>query len=386
MNDNENILVSNKEDKLSELEKTVTFLVASYNKNLDFIFFIFYLSLYFIFFYLLPDLSRIILVSYFFAFLLQPFSRRIVRRSFIKGLLSPGIVAVIILSTVFLFLLGLLVGIVPSMISEYGEVFRELSIKFPEILEKISFKIEKLLGDHVDFPHEGISGFVLKYIDSLRSLISVDRILDILNAVWSTIFSGYSFGLALVNLALVPFFVFYFVEDWHPLNESLLKPISEKYKKKIKKNTPEIKRIIFEYIKGQLIVSACLCVLYSIALLIIGTPLAVPIGLLSGILSLIPYFGLFVGMVSATLMQFTLDQSLNSMLLPIFGFIFVQIIEANIITPKVIGESTGLHPGLILAVLIVGGSLFGLIGIVLAVPITAILNYFLSDKALTNKH
>ena len=119
--------------------------------------------------------------------------------------------------------------------------------------------------------------------------------------------------------------------------------------------------------------------LYSLGLLIAGIDLAIPVGVLSGVLAVVPYLGTAVGIglsLVLALVEFGVDIHLVYVLL-VFGG--VQFIEGNLLTPRIVGDSVGLHPLVVMVAVIAGGGLLGVWGMLLAIPITAVLSVFAGE-------
>ena len=94
-------------------------------------------------------------------------------------------------------------------------------------------------------------------------------------------------------------------------------------------------------------------------------------GTLAGLLNIIPYFGLAIGLLLATVLTFVSEPSVTQFALLYGVFFLVQLLEGSFITPKIVGESVGIHPLVVMVALIVGGQLFGLIGLLIAIPAAA---------------
>src|SRR5437867_8043982 len=110
----------------------------------------------------------------------------------------------------------------------------------------------------------------------------------------------------------------------------------------------EIDAVLRRFIRGQVLVSLILGVLYSIGLLVLGTPLAVPVGVVAGFASLIPYGGFALGLTMGLLLSFLQYGSWVRLLLTVLVFAGIHTVEATIISPRILGESTGLHPAIVL--------------------------------------
>jgi len=144
------------------------------------------------------------------------------------------------------------------------------------------------------------------------------------------------------------------------------------HKKSIKKLLTQIDQKLSGFVRGQISVAVMLGVVYAIALSIIGLKYGFLIGITSGLLSIIPMVGSTVGLIISVAVAWFQAGELTFVALVGGIFIAGQIIEGNILTPKLVGESVGLHPLWVFFALLAGGSLFGVLGMLLAVPVAAV--------------
>lgn len=146
--------------------------------------------------------------------------------------------------------------------------------------------------------------------------------------------------------------------------------------------------VIFSgYVRGQLLDALFMCIVISVALSIIGIKFGVLIGVIAGLCNLIPYFGPFVA-YAGTLIFGLLNGQINQVIIALIVLVIIQQIDGSIIGPKFIGNSVALKPVIILIAVVVGGSLAGVLGMVLAVPVTGFLKVILVrfvDKRLEKK-
>jgi len=181
---------------------------------------------------------------------------------------------------------------------------------------------------------------------------------------------------AILNLTLLPVFVYYLLQEWDHLVASIDDLIPGRFRPRVRRVATEVDRRLSAFVRGQLTVSGIMAVLYSVGLLLVGIDLAIPVGVMSGVLFVVPYLGTAVGIVFGlilALMKFGLGLELVWVLVV---FAVVQLIEGYLLTPRIVGESVGLHPLVVMVALIVGGSLLGIWGMLLAIPITAVLSVF----------
>jgi predicted PurR-regulated permease PerM len=178
----------------------------------------------------------------------------------------------------------------------------------------------------------------------------------------------------LASLMLIPVVLFYLLLDWHTLIARFASNVPRRWMTKVRELAKETDSLLAQYLRGQLAVMLSLALFYSIALSLVGLDVALPIGILTGLLSFIPYVGFGLGFVLALLagiLQFT---SLQGMLLVAAVYGLGQVLESFILTPRLVGERIGLSPLIVIFALLAFGELFGFVGVLLALPASAILS------------
>ena len=190
---------------------------------------------------------------------------------------------------------------------------------------------------------------------------------------------GLGFLNTILNLLLLPIFTFYLLRDWDILVGKFREILPHSYRAMIQENLAEVDIRLNAFVRGQIKVCIYLAILYTIGLLIVGIDLAIPIGILSGLLFIVPYLGTAFGIISSLLLAL-IDFGFSWQAIGVIVvFIVVQLIEGYYLTPKIIGESVGLSPLVVMIALLVGASLMGIWGMFLAIPITAILSVIGTD-------
>ncbi len=241
-----------------------------------------------------------------------------------------------------------------------------ITMHLPELIQWFQ---HKLVGLFPAYQHQWD-------IESIRQLLSehwrgaavaTNQLIE-----WLAI-GGSAFFTLLMTLFLTPLISFYLLRDWDKMLDNLKGLLPSSIKTLVCRLCRESDKIFSAFMRGQLTVMLSLATLYSIGLYLIGLKLALVIGILTGLLSFIPYAGWLIGLVTATtalFLQFGLDwmQILYLLIL----FIVVQFIESFFLTPKLIGNRLGLHPLTVIFSVIVGGQLFGFLGILLALPVASI--------------
>jgi len=184
----------------------------------------------------------------------------------------------------------------------------------------------------------------------------------------------FSFILLLANLVIIPVVMFYLLRDYDLINKKMLSFVPARSREQVLSLIKEIDGVLAGFVRGQLMVGLIMAGLYSIGLFFCGTPMSLFIGLLAGLASLVPYLGLVFGFVPAAILTFMQTQDW----VLVFGvagvFAVVQGLEGMIITPRIVGEKIGLHPVAIILAVLLGAEFFGLVGVIVSVPVAAALN------------
>lgn len=185
--------------------------------------------------------------------------------------------------------------------------------------------------------------------------------------------SGLSLLGWLANLLLIPVVTFYLLRDW----DILVARIRELLPRHIEAETVRLARAVDDvlgaFFRGQLLVMLALGFVYTVGLWLVGLDLALLLGMLAGLVSFVPYLGFIVGIVSAgvaALMQFH-DALHVVYVLAVFGV--GQLLEGMVLTPLLLGERIGLHPVAVIFAVLAGGQLFGFVGVLLALPVAAVI-------------
>ena len=198
--------------------------------------------------------------------------------------------------------------------------------------------------------------------------------LNIANVILAHLASGSQsvFG-ALSVLVFMPIVAYFMMKEWPHITQWIDDLMPRDSKKIITGLLREIDQKLSAFVRGQISVAAFLGIAYAIALSIAGLKYGFLIGITAGLLSIIPMLGSIVGLLIAVIVAFFQSGDLSFVALIAGIFIAGQLIEGNILTPKIVGKSVGLHPLWIFFALLVGGGLFGILGMLLAVPLAAVI-------------
>lgn len=197
---------------------------------------------------------------------------------------------------------------------------------------------------------------------------------DVVRAVWGKLSqSGAVLATAAANLLLIPVVSFYLLRDWDNLVAWIANMIPPRNLPLVQTLARETDEVLGSFVRGQLSVMLALTVLYSVGLAFAGLKLALVIGFVAGMLSFVPYLGFAVGFVAAVLAMLAQEQSLLPLVWVALVFGIGQVLESMWLTPTLVGDKIGLHPVAVIFALMAGGQLFGFVGILLALPGSAVI-------------
>jgi predicted PurR-regulated permease PerM len=282
----------------------------------------------------------------------------------------PRALAVLVVELAFVVVLvAIVLLIVPILVKEFPLMRDQL----PVLLESISALVQPLLtkwGFQLTLDMESVKGFIKTYLDT--------NFQDAMGSVLSSLKIGGSVAFSLIgNLVLIPVALFYLLMEWDRLVTQVRQFIPPGLRPATDGFVRDADAVLGQYLRGQLLVMFLLAVYYSLALKLFGLDLALPIGVFTGLAVFVPYLGFGLGLLLATLaglLQFTAASGLSHtllMLVTVFGA--GQLLESFVLTPKLVGERIGLHPLAVIFSLLAFGQLFGFLGVLVALPVSAVL-------------
>lgn len=307
----------------------------------------------------------ILLFSIIFAYLLNPLVN-IVEKKSIKRVWA----VLVVYLTIFFTLSIIFISIIPKIVEEFKSLMQILPSYINQIYSIFNENYIKYTKNINNLPIEllGIKDAVIENLLKIQNVI-----VNSTKQFTNSIISGFS---KIVTFVLVPILAFYFLKDKELFSKKLCLSIPKEYRRDVIKISREIDFVLGKFIRGQLIVATFVGVATSISLMILRIDFALIIGLIAGLGDIIPYFGPIIGIIPAIL--FALLDSPGKAIWVIIIFTIIQQIEGNIVSPKIVGESVGIHPVIIIIILLIGGSLFGILGMLLAVPFAAIMKVIVS--------
>lgn len=296
--------------------------------------------------------SFALMLAYFF----DPLYRYLIHKK------VPRVLAIIVVFGIIIALLILtIVFLIPSMINQLNILYKEipnfienyqnliLSIK-PQLSKFINpADVEILLKESLSELQKGVLGFSQTIIIYLSNIVS-----------------SITFG-----IVIIPLILFYLMRDLVIFKENLYIFVSRENKKEFKEVLEEIDRIVSGFIRGRIIVCFIVGTLIGIGLYFLNLKFALIIGIVSGIFNFIPYLGPIVGVVLALI--FALGQPWWTLLMIVVLFVLVNQLEAIYLNPNILGKGLGLHPLTVILSILICGQLLGILGVLVAVPLAAIL-------------
>lgn len=278
----------------------------------------------------------------------------------------PRVIGVVIVMLLFFAALLALVLIVVPVLEQEIPLLHQ---KVPAFLNRMNAFLAPTLykfGIHMNVDSDGAQKMLANYFKSSGS------------EAWSAILASAKVGgMAvmgwLVTLALIPIALFYFLLDWHPMLARLEHLIPRRWAGKSVMLAREVNDLLAQYLRGQLAVMLALAVYYSTTLWLAGFDVALPVGILTGLLVFIPYIGFGLGLLLALIAAALQFDNLHGLISVASIYGIGQIMEGFFLTPRLVGERIGLHALTVIFALLAFGQLFGFVGVLLALPASAIL-------------
>jgi len=290
------------------------------------------------------------LISIVLAYLLLPLVRAMERRRISR------IAAIVVIYLIFAIIVLLLcVRVMPLFLGD----LQELALQLPGYASQLQELLTHLQEDYRRF---NLPGYVRDLIDN--------NIQGLGNLLTAELERSYNFLIGLFGrvllLLLVPILTFYFLRDEAILKEKLLALFPGRARRRLVALAVDIDTALGAFIRGALLVSLAVGLMTYIGLLILGVKYPLVLSIIAGITNLIPYIGPIIGAVPALLIAL-LEEPLLSLKVLIL-IVVVQQVESQLITPYVIGRSARMHPLAIILILLLAGKLFGITGLILAIP------------------
>ncbi|HSE39845.1 MAG TPA: AI-2E family transporter [Acidobacteriota bacterium] len=322
-----------------------------------------------IFFYKLRGVLWPFVFAFFIAYILNPWVNFFQRRR-----ISRPLSVVLVFVVVVVLLIATILILVPQILKESDQVRQKLPHYIEVVRTKLLPRFQHWLELHPDI-YKNLQQY---YENALKPRIPT--LLTPVLRFLGSMFSGFvNFIVAMLNVLLVPVLAFYMLSDFPQIKQRFLELFPHRHQSMVLTKIGEVDDALGGYLRGQLTVSLCLAIIYIIGLLVLGVPLAIPIGLFSGLANMVPDLGIIMGISVSFLLSFVDNQDWHRLVWIVVVYTFAQVMEGVVISPLVVGKRTGLHPVVIMLALVVGGTLFGFMGMILAVPVFAMASVFIKS-------
>ncbi len=314
------------------------------------------------------------------AYALDPIVERISAIQFGSRRVPRILAVLVVLLLLVAIVTGIILVIVPMVMSQW-----------PLVQEHLPVFAHKLYAELVPFLKE--YGIRLPADTPSFLKMMTEQLLPKSDEGWRMLFQRAKLGWASIlailwNIILIPVVLIYLLLDWHIITRQATELVPRRWLPSVMSFFKDVSTMLSQYLRGQISVMIILSFYYSTALSFAGYSVGVPIGIITGLMAFVPYVGICVGFAlaaAATLLQF--DDMLHwIILLAIYGFGYA--FDGLIMTPKLVGNRIQIHPLIVIFALLAFGQLFGFVGILIALPSSAVLAVAIRRlrKSYVNSH
>jgi predicted PurR-regulated permease PerM len=301
-------------------------------------------------FYLLAPILTPFLLGALLAYLINPVVKRL------ESLYIPHLLSVMLVFLSFFIIILLIVLVL-----------------YPYAADQVEIFIARI-PDTIYWLKESGMPWLMQYIDISSIKAILPATLSKTGWVVSTFLHSGAIAIqSLITFVLTPVVTFYLLRDWDKVMQYIKSLLPAKVAPTATRFAKDCDDVLSAFLRGQLLVMSCLALIYSVGLSLTGLTFGFTIGLIGGLLSIVPYLGssfVLITAVIASYLQFGFNHHITAV---IVIFLIGQGIEGYILTPYLIGERIGLHPVAIIFSVMTGGTLFGFFGVLLALPVAAVL-------------
>lgn len=313
-------------------------------------------------FYLLKPVLTPFLIAALLAYLGDPLVVHLVRLKIPRTL-----AATLVFIVIMLVVLALLLLLVPLLGKQVGVFIA----KVPQLLQWAQAVglpwLNQYLGDSsINIPDlQTVKTTIISHWQQASNVAAI---------AWRTLSQS---SLALIGwvakLLLIPVVTFYLLRDWDQVIKGARQLLPRQFEPTLVNLARECNEVLSAFFRGQLLVMLALAIIYTIGLKIVGLDLALLIGCIAGVLTIVPYLGITIGILMASIAALVQFQDGLHLLYVAIVFVVGHVAESTVLTPWLVGDRIGLHPVAVIFAVLVGGHLFGFVGVLLALPVAAVL-------------
>ena len=311
----------------------------------------------YIFYIPVQSVVNIIFIAFIIAYTVKPMKDYLSEKLRISKKKSS---LLIIVSAIIVFL-GLMYFIIPIIIDESSHIGDTLQ-NIEEYIKKIVIRIDTKDIPLIETIYAQLSDRVNIFIEEIVSNLGISLIRIMEN---------------IINLAIVPIIAYYLLVDGDIIYNKIMLVFPTEKRVVIKKIISNIDRVLGRYIMSQLLLSIIIGILTLILLVVIRVRFPVALAIINAITNIIPYFGPILGGIPIVFIALTISPTKG--LIAFIGVILIQQIEGNILAPTITGDSTNMHPIIIIILLILGEKIGGIIGMIVVVPIAVMIKVIYDD-------
>ncbi len=311
--------------------------------------------------YLLQPILSPFLVAALLAYLTDPLADRLERAGLSRTL---SVVVVFLMMTTVMLLLVLF------LLPKLGHQLQVMIKLLPAVVGMVETQlvpwVEMNLGlSLADFDWQSIRQFMSGNWQQTGNLLK-----DLFSGIGQ---SGLAVVAWVANLVLIPVVMFYLLRDWDLMMARIGHLLPRNVEPKVRLWACECDEVLGAFIKGQLLVMLALGVIYTLGLWTVGLDLALLVGMLAGLASIVPYMGFIIGIVAAIVAAMLQFNDFTVLIWVAVVFAVGQLLEGMVLTPLLVGDRIGLHPVAVIFAIMAGGQLFGFVGILIALPVAAVI-------------
>lgn len=316
--------------------------------------------------YLLAPILTPFLAAAILAYICDPWVSKLCALKLPRGWKLPRTLAALLVMATLVGLLALLILIMLPLLEKEFDHFVQ---RIPALLDAVRLKLLPLLQQHLSvelqWDNEILKNLLATHWQSAGGAAA--KVLPWLGG------GGAKLLTLMMNVLLIPLVLFYLLRDWPKLLAKIEQGIPQRLHAKALEIMREVDSILAQFLRGQISVMLLMSCFYVFGLWLAGLQFALPIGVVAGMLVFIPYLGMFTGLLLASLAAFTQFDQFSGIALVWSVFAVGQMLEGMVVTPWLVGDRIGLHPLAVVFALLAFGQLFGFVGLLLALPLSAAL-------------
>lgn len=297
------------------------------------------------------------------AYLMNPPTLWLERRG-LSRTQATALVTLVFFST----LIGLVIWLTPVLVDQINS----LASRAPALINTVNEHLHSWTAPFIEKLNM-LNANNAEAIPADTTMFTEHMMAEVGNFVRKLFSSGAAFVNVVALLLLTPMVCFYLIRDWPSVMSRADGLLPRAYAPVIREQLRLINQTLAAYLRGQLTVMACLVLYYSLMLMLVGLHFGLALGVLAGCVVIIPYIGSLISVGLGLMVAHGQFDTTTGFFLVLGVYGFGQILEQQILTPKIIGDRIGLHPLWLLFGMLAGAVLLGFVGILLAVPLTAVI-------------